>query len=177
MNQAMKEKIEAAIQGRLEDDKETVRFTAIKAMSMLKGTVNASVSELIKCMVDGDKREREQSKLALMEVGEEAVEPLINILERGVRDPDWNPEEDDPEDQFYQDQDARLNAISILTEIYLRAEHEDEHEGGCCNGEKKRSKHDQAFIDLLKEAGKELITDIITGLKGQKEEDQPKEEN
>lgn len=167
MEQALKELIEKAIQNRLEDEKENVRFTAIKAMSLLSGTVETSVTELIKCLVDGDDRQRSQARDALMQVGPEAVEPLVKLLENGgLQDPDW--EEGDPEeDRYLRDQDGRLHAIAILTEIYMRERQKevDSGEASCC-GDKpvKRNPQDQKLVGLIKDALKQGMTEVFEGL-------------
>ncbi len=166
MEQDLKDRIEKAIQSKLEDEKENVRFTAIKAMSLLSGTVETSVEELIKCLIDGDDRQRSQSRDALMQVGVEAVLPLVELLENGgLQDPDW--EDGDPEeDRYLADQDGRLSAIAILTEIYMREEQKDKESGTSSktDGKKVRNPQDQKLADLIKDALKEGLTEVFEKL-------------
>ncbi len=164
MDQETREKIENAISGRLKDEIEGVRFVAIKAMSLLKGTVDASVEELIRCLVFGDNRQSNQAKDALINVGEPAVDGLIEILEKGVRNPDYDPEDEDGgEEEWIQDQNARLNALGILTEIYKQADHKDKQgeESDCC-GHKKDGP--QELVDVIKEGLSSVLSDIFTRL-------------
>lgn len=143
MNAETKKKIIEVIRDHAKNaSREEEKMQALQVLSLFEEADDTNISDLISMVIDGDKRKRVQAVTTLISLGEKVVP---EVLERLVGNCD--------------DLDARLNGISILTEVILQEKNKDKQEH---EHEKEEDPHEigplmrKAFKRVLKEALEEM---------------------
>lgn len=145
MDANLKEQLIESIKACLEDEKNPVRRTAVRALSLIDETVEVSIPLLVDTAIEGDKLERVKACENLVAVGEKAI-PLV--IEKLVDHPD--------------DQDARLQGISILMSIYEADKHEQKH---TCGHDNEDDPH--GLGPLMKRAFRSVLEETLKSFTGQ----------
>jgi len=101
MKNETKDMIINAIKERTKDKRDEVKMQALQALSLFEEANDASISDLVSMVIEGDKRQRATAAATLIGMGEKAVP---EVIERLVKNDD--------------DLDARMQGIAIITDIY-----------------------------------------------------------
>ena len=143
MNTEMKQQIIDAIKGCKKDEKEDVRNLAVHALSLFEEAKEESAIDLIRLVVEGDKRQRVAAKQSLIALGESAVPEVIAKLIKHADD--W---------------DARVQGLTVLTEIYMEAKKQD-----AIHGIKEEKGEDKGpKVDSLRTALKDIVKEALRDL-------------
>jgi flagellar basal body L-ring protein FlgH len=146
MKETTKNKIIDTIKAHTKKPKDEEKMQALQALSLFEDSKEASVGDLVSMVIDGDKRQRASAVQTLCGVGEKAVDEVIERL--------CNNEED---------LDARMQGITIITEILGQSMAKEKAEGK--SEEHAEHEHDphglgpimrSAFKKILKEALEEI---------------------
>lgn len=156
MNDKTKKKILDAIRTRTKDSREEVKNQALHALTLFEETSQESIPELVRLVVDGEKNQRAQARIALVAIGEKAVDDVIEHLVNN-------------EDDF----DARTQGIAIVTEILAREEQKPKSkEEGCgdsCSCGEKDDPH--GLGKIVRNALKKILIEAFSETKELKEKE------
>lgn len=138
MNAETKKSILEAIRGCKEDEKEDVKLLAVHALSLFEEASEESAADLIKLVIDGDKRQRGAAQTALTAMGERVVPDVISGL---IKSDDWS---------------ARVCGVHVLTEIYMESKKQDALHGVKDTPTEAKVPLHEALKELVKEAVREM---------------------
>jgi len=155
MNDKTKKKILDAIRARTKDEREEVKNQSLHALTLFEESSQESIPELVRLVVDGEKNQRSQARVALVAIGEKAVDEVIEKLVNN-------------EDDF----DARAQGIAIITEILATEEQKikkGEKCGSSCDCQEGGQQDLGSVIrSALKKVLIEALGEIDTPKKGKK---------
>ena len=145
MNDKTKKKILDAIRARTKDERVEVKDQALHALTLFEEAKQESVPELVRLVVEGEKNQRSQARIALVAVGEKAIDEVIEHLVNN--EDDW---------------DARTQGIAIITEILATEEQKiksGEKKGESCGCKEEDDPH--GLGKLMRKAFKKILTEAF----------------
>jgi hypothetical protein len=145
MNDKTKKKILDAIRARTKDEREEVKNQSLHALTLFEESSQESIPELVRLVVDGEKNQRSQARVALVAIGEKAVDEVIEKLVNN-------------EDDF----DARAQGIAIITEILATEEQKiksGEKKSESCGCKEEDDPH--GLGKLMRKALKKILTEAF----------------
>jgi hypothetical protein len=149
MKETTKKKIIETIKAHTKKEKDEEKMQALQALSLFEDSKDASVSDLVSMVIDGDKRQRASAVETLIGVGEKAVDEVIDRL--------CNNEDD---------LDARMQGIAIITNI-LGQDKEKEKAAG----PKEGHEHDPHGLGpIMRSAFKKVLKEALEEISKEKEE-------
>jgi hypothetical protein len=154
MNDKTKKKILDAIRARTKDEREEVKNQSLHALTLFEESSQESVPELVRLVVEGEKNQRSQARIALVAIGEKCIDEVIEHLVNN-------------EDDF----DARTQGIAIITEILAIEEQkikkgEKSAEGKSCGCKEDDDPH--GLGKIMRKALKKIITEAFTEINKEK---------